>query len=176
MTAALEGGKWSAARPGRTLPPRKTRYPFYRRLDGPQGRHGRAENLVPTGIRSRTIQPVVNRYTDWATQPIYIYIYIDFLSVFKHEISWKSVKWDLIFSMLMNRRMDERTDEQTDITKLNLLYAIMRTRLKTLNISGCNATWNWKKIEKLLFPIIVETINNSYLIQPKYRYTFTKRE
>ena len=37
MTAALEGGEWSAARPGRTLPPRKTRYPFYRRLGGPQG-------------------------------------------------------------------------------------------------------------------------------------------
>ena len=28
MTAALEGGEWSAARPGRTLPPGKTRYPF----------------------------------------------------------------------------------------------------------------------------------------------------
>ena len=54
MTAALEGGEWSAARPDRTLPPGKTRYPFYRRLGGPQGRSGRAENLVPTGIRSRT--------------------------------------------------------------------------------------------------------------------------
>ena len=39
-------------------------YPFYRRLGGPQGRSGRAENLVPTGIRSRTVQPVVSRYTD----------------------------------------------------------------------------------------------------------------
>ena len=28
MTAALEGGKWSAARPGCTLSPGKTRYPF----------------------------------------------------------------------------------------------------------------------------------------------------
>ena len=37
MTAALEGGEWSAARPGRTLPPGKTLYPFYRRLGGPQG-------------------------------------------------------------------------------------------------------------------------------------------
>ena len=69
MTAALEGGEWSAARSGRTLPPGKTRYPFYRWLGGPQGRSGRAENLVPTGIRSRTVQPVVSRYTDWATQP-----------------------------------------------------------------------------------------------------------
>jgi len=86
MTTALQGGEWSAARPGYTLPPGKTRYPFYRRLGGPQGRSGRAENLVPTVIQSRTIQPIVSRYTDWATQPthththiyvnIYIYIYI----------------------------------------------------------------------------------------------------
>jgi len=58
MTAALEGGEWSAARPGRTLPPWKTRYPFDRRLGGSQGRSGRAESLVSTGIRSRTVQPV----------------------------------------------------------------------------------------------------------------------
>jgi len=58
VTAALWGGEWSAARPGRTLPPWKTRYTLYRRLSGPQGRSGRAENLVPTGIRSRTVQPV----------------------------------------------------------------------------------------------------------------------
>jgi len=58
MTAALEGGEWSAARPGRTLPPGKTRYQFYRRMCGHQGRSGRAENLVPTGIGPRTVQPV----------------------------------------------------------------------------------------------------------------------
>jgi len=50
MTAALEGGEWSAARLGRTLPPGKTRYPLYKSLVGPQGRSGRAENLVPIGI------------------------------------------------------------------------------------------------------------------------------
>ena len=69
MTAALEGGEWSAARPGRTLLPGKARYPFYRRLSGPQGRSGPTENLVPTGIRSRTVQRIVSRYTDWATGP-----------------------------------------------------------------------------------------------------------
>ena len=55
--------------PRPTIPPGKSRYPFYRRLGGPQGRSGRAENLAPTGIRSRTVQPVVSRYTDWATRP-----------------------------------------------------------------------------------------------------------
>ena len=71
MTAALEGGEWSAVRPDRTLPLEKgeTRYSFYRRLGGPRFRSGRAENLVPVGIRSRTVQPVVSRYTNWATRP-----------------------------------------------------------------------------------------------------------
>ena len=64
MTTALEGGQWSAARPGRTLPPGKTRYPLYRRLGGPQGRSGQAENLAPPGFDPRTVQPVVSRYTD----------------------------------------------------------------------------------------------------------------
>ena len=36
MTAALEGGEWSAARPGRTLPPGKTRYPFTGGWVGPR--------------------------------------------------------------------------------------------------------------------------------------------
>jgi len=60
MTAALEGGEWSAACPSRTLPPGKTRYPFYRRLGGPQGRSGQAENLVPTEIRSPD-RPALNK-------------------------------------------------------------------------------------------------------------------
>jgi hypothetical protein len=90
MTAALEGCEWSAARPGRTLPPRKTRCPFYRRLGGPQGRSGREENLVPTGIRSRTIQPVVSRYTDWATGPT-IQNFITVLNNNQRYLCWN--KW-----------------------------------------------------------------------------------
>jgi hypothetical protein len=84
MTAALEGGEWSAARPGRTLPPGKTRYPFYRRLGGPQGQSGRADNLVPTGIRSRTVQPVA--------QSIYR------LSYPAHTI-WYITLWNVIFNL-----------------------------------------------------------------------------
>ena len=69
MTAALEGDEWSAARPDRTLPPGKTRYPLYMRVGGPQGRSGRAENLAPPEFDPRTVLPVVSRYTDWATRP-----------------------------------------------------------------------------------------------------------
>ena len=49
------------ARPGRALPPGKTRYPLYRRLDGPQGRSGRAENLAPSGFDARTALSIVSR-------------------------------------------------------------------------------------------------------------------
>jgi hypothetical protein len=53
MTTVLEGGAWSAARPGHTLLPEKTRYPLHRRLGGPHGRSGQVRKyLAPTGIRS----------------------------------------------------------------------------------------------------------------------------
>ena len=58
--------------PAALYPRGKTRYPFYRRLSGPQGRSGRTENLVHIRIRSRAVQPVVSRYTDWATVPTFI--------------------------------------------------------------------------------------------------------
>jgi len=61
--------------------PGKNRYPFHRRLDGPQVWTKGADNLVTTGIRSRTVQPVVSRYNRWATRPthryVYVYIHID---------------------------------------------------------------------------------------------------
>ena len=62
--SAHEGGKVVSLKHRPPLPPGKTRYPLYKRLGAPQGRSGRAENLVPTGIRSRTVQPVVSRCTD----------------------------------------------------------------------------------------------------------------
>ena len=82
MTAALEGGEWSAARPGRTLPPGKTRYPFYRRLGGPQGRSGRAakkkvnqSHYRPEVLRG--FQEVkVPRWPRYMYMYIYIYVYI----------------------------------------------------------------------------------------------------
>jgi hypothetical protein len=69
-SSALEGGEWSASRPGLNLPPGKTRYPLYERLGGPQSRSGEVRKISPpTGIRSPDRLPVVSRYTDWATGP-----------------------------------------------------------------------------------------------------------
>jgi len=95
MTAALEGGEWSAAHTGCNLPPGKTRYPFYRRLGGPQGRSGQAENLIPTGIRSRTVQPIVSRYTDWATRPTFVVEW--FLIILFINCNWVVTWWQWLF-------------------------------------------------------------------------------
>jgi hypothetical protein len=37
LTLALDGGGWSAPRPGCFVPRKETRYPLHRRLGGPQG-------------------------------------------------------------------------------------------------------------------------------------------
>ena len=46
------------------LPP----VPILQEAEWAPGPVWRAENIVSTGIRSRTVQPVVSRYTDWATR------------------------------------------------------------------------------------------------------------
>ena len=60
-----------ASRRGPSLPPGKTRYPLYRRLDGPQGRSGQVRKISPPppGFDPCTVHPVASRYTDWATGP-----------------------------------------------------------------------------------------------------------
>ena len=69
------GVRGSAPRPGRPYHGKDPVPILQEAVGGPQGRYGRAENLVPTGIRSRTVQPVVSRYTDWATRPTLIDCY-----------------------------------------------------------------------------------------------------
>jgi len=128
MTAALEGGEWSAARPGRTLFPGKTRYSFYRRLVGPQGRSGRAENLVPTGIPSRTVQPLIILYTDWATGPTHthththVYIYTKFQYVI--------FKWQ--------DHLEDATTDETIIQKLSLTSQITKLWTPMASINSMN--------------------------------------
>ena len=69
MTAALEGGEWSAARPGHSLPPWKDPIPILQET-------GCAPQPVWTDGKSRShrdsipdFAPLVSRYTDWATRP-----------------------------------------------------------------------------------------------------------
>jgi hypothetical protein len=64
LTSALDevGGQRHAPA---TLPPRKTRYPFYKWLGGPQSRSGQVRKISPPpGFDPRTVQPLASHYTD----------------------------------------------------------------------------------------------------------------
>ena len=50
-----------------SLLPKQTQYPSCRRLGGPQSRSVRERKILPPqGFDSRTVQPVVNRYTNYS--------------------------------------------------------------------------------------------------------------
>jgi hypothetical protein len=90
LTLALDEGGWSPPRPGRFTPGKENRYPFYRRLGGPQGRFGGLRNISPApGFDHRTFQPVASRYTDYAIPDHYSYQQINILLfyVFIHKIT-----------------------------------------------------------------------------------------
>jgi len=68
-------GGWLAARLGRTYPRERPGTHCAGGWVGPgAGLDGRKISS-PTGIRSRTVQPVVSRYTDWATRPTLMSLY-----------------------------------------------------------------------------------------------------
>jgi hypothetical protein len=92
MTTALEGGEGPASLPDRSLPPGKTRYPLYRRLDGPQGLSGQVRKISPPpGFDPPTVQPVASYYTDYATRPTTVLVYL-----FNFNIAISSIV-DVIF-------------------------------------------------------------------------------
>jgi len=72
--------------------PRKDPVPILQEAGWAPGSVGWVENLVPTGFRSRTIQPVVSRCTDWATRPTSKYsvsqnlCQLNFLSPYKRRV------------------------------------------------------------------------------------------
>ena len=64
LTSALNGGGWSTSRHGR-FTPRKVPVPIaWEDVRAPGQVWEGAENLSPTGIRSRTVQPAASRYID----------------------------------------------------------------------------------------------------------------
>ena len=57
------------------------------------GPFGREENLVPTGIRSLTVQPIVSRYTDWATRPTYYMCVCVCVCIYIYTVVTRSALW-----------------------------------------------------------------------------------
>ena len=73
-TSALDGVGWLAPRLGCFDPRKATRYPLFNKLGGSQGRCRRVRKVSAlTVLNPRIVQPVVNRYTDWAIQATWDY-------------------------------------------------------------------------------------------------------
>jgi len=78
MTAALEGGEWSVAHPGRTLPLRKTRYTFLQKVGwarGPVWTSGKSRphrNSIPDRPARKITLTLLKSYNNDETG-IYIY-------------------------------------------------------------------------------------------------------
>jgi len=63
-------GRVGNVTPRPLLPPGKTRYPFYRKLGGPQDRSGQVRKISsPPGFDLQAVQTVASRYTHRATRP-----------------------------------------------------------------------------------------------------------
>jgi len=61
LTSTLDGMGVHRHAPA-ALPPRKTQYPLFRKLGGPQGRFGEVRKILPQpGFDPRTVQPVASR-------------------------------------------------------------------------------------------------------------------
>jgi hypothetical protein len=68
LTSALDGGEWSASRPGRFTPWGKSPlYPLDRRAPEPVWTLWRRETFCSAGNRTRAVQSVARCYTDSST-------------------------------------------------------------------------------------------------------------
>ena len=81
MNAALEGVSGQQHAPAALYPRERPGTHFTWGLVGRMAGLDGRKNLVHTRIRSRTVQPVVSRYTNWATRPTIFNVTNVFLSV-----------------------------------------------------------------------------------------------
>jgi hypothetical protein len=138
MASALEGGEWSAARPGRTLPQGKTRYPLYKRLGGPQGRSGQVRKISPpppSGIRFPG--------SPACSQSLYRLSYPAQKSKMLRQIEIKFCKLKL-YDHLLGRCS---SDTWTSTDQMKLFASIWRTRQQT-DYSRLTTKKNLKDTEK----------------------------
>ena len=69
MTAGLGGLEWSAVRPAYNLPRERSDTHFTGGWVGPGAGLDGQKNIVSTGIRFRTIEPLDSLYNELATRP-----------------------------------------------------------------------------------------------------------
>jgi hypothetical protein len=129
---ALEGGEGSASRPGRSLPPGKTRYPLYRRLGGPQGHSGQVRKSSPTpGFEPRTVHPLTSRYTDYANRPTSIQGHYRIFSLVTTSLSSQYI------CIFINEILKTATDIMCTVIHLHVIKTIWVDLNLTYKLSRC---------------------------------------
>ena len=126
MTTALEGVSGQQHAPAALYPRGRPGTHFTGGWVGPRTCLDGRKNLVPTGIRSRTVQPVVSRYNDWATGPTYITsTYCSFIKSYHQNCL------DDLLIVFNNISLDFRLTERRE--SLNT-YFLLRTIFTLLDI------------------------------------------
>jgi hypothetical protein len=111
-TLALDGGEWSASRPGRALGPGKgPRYPLYRRLGGPQSRFGHRGYRKKSFRLSRgsnldrpAVQPLY-----WQCYPAHQLTFTNTILILPAMFSFRPPVWTYRYStLLVSSRVERR--------------------------------------------------------------------
>ena len=132
-TSALDEGGWSTPLPG-CFTPRKTRYPLYRGLEGPQSRSGWVRKISPPqGFDPRTVQPVASRYTDKTKAGNFFYVY----HMIKYEMSGKI----LVFCPEAWTFLSEESSHSCNKQTVQIIFLFTCTNLAFFTIpSSCYHT------------------------------------
>jgi hypothetical protein len=88
LTSALDGGEWSASRPGRALPP----VPIGREAGwAPEPvwtQRLEEKSFACVGDRTPVVQSVVSHYTDWATEAPSLHFFFAKFTPYKNYTSY----------------------------------------------------------------------------------------
>jgi hypothetical protein len=160
LTSALEGSEGSASRPGRTLPPGKTRYPFYRRLGGPQGRSGQVRKISPPpGFDPQTVQPVSSRYTDYATWPTLLILNFN-KTYYTHFTTISKLAVDIHISHKINPIIITYSTNFLGLTLDSMLY--WKTHIDQLSSKPNSACDVIRSLKSVISTMNLRTVYFSY--------------
>ena len=145
LISALDRSGWWTLRPGR-FTPGKDPVPIVQEAGWAPGLVWTgAENLAPTGIRPRTVQPVASRYTNWAIPAhMYVCVYMNVCMYLRSTNVWMFV---CIYVCTYVFIMYERIHVRTYVSMYVCMYICVRTYVCThACIHTCAPEWMcvWK--------------------------------
>ena len=141
MATALEGGEGSASRPGRSLPPGKTRYPLYRRAGWAPGPvWPGVENLAPTGIRSPD-RPARSQSLYRLRYTAHTYQYRSYRNCYSRSVNLRTGKhYVFFFAYKISERAQKpnNADHMKDVSCGHPLYLTLKAPLVFRQASQLN--------------------------------------